>query len=85
VPCARTAVALAFFAATAGIMLVLSLYAQYGLGYNALEAGLMLAPVAAGNVTGALLAMRLAPRSPAARASWSPRSSPPPSWRLAPR
>jgi MFS family permease len=59
---AGAAVALAFFAASAGIMLVLSLYAQYGLGYTALGAGLMLTPVAAGNVTGALAAMRLAPR-----------------------
>jgi MFS family permease len=59
---AGAAVALAFFAATAGIMLVLSFYAQYGLGYSALGAGLMLTPVAAGNVVGALVAMRLAPR-----------------------
>jgi MFS family permease len=59
---AGAAVALAFFAATAGIMLVLSFYAQYGLGYSALGAGLMLTPVAAGNVAGALVAMRLAPR-----------------------
>jgi MFS family permease len=59
---AGAAVALAFFAASAGIMLVLSLYAQYGLGYTALGAGLMLTPVAAGNVTGAVAAMRLAPR-----------------------
>ena len=56
------AVALAFFAATAGAMLVLSLYAQYGLGYSALGAGIMLTPAAAGNVTGALVAMRLSPR-----------------------
>jgi MFS family permease len=56
------AVALAFFAATAGIMLVLSFYAQYGLGYSALGAGLTLTPVAAGNVTGALVALRLADR-----------------------
>ena len=59
---AGAAVALAFFAATAGIMLVLSFYAQYGLGYSALGAGLMLTPVAAGNVAGALAAMRLTPR-----------------------
>jgi MFS family permease len=59
---AGATVALAFFAASAGVMLVLSLYAQYGLGYTALGAGLMLTPVAAGNVTGALAAMRLAPR-----------------------
>jgi MFS family permease len=59
---AGAAVALAFFAATAGIMLVLSFYAQYGLGYSALGAGQMLTPVAAGNVAGALVAMRLAPR-----------------------
>jgi MFS family permease len=59
---AGAAVALAFFAASAGIMLVLSLYAQYGLGYSALGAGLVLTPVAAGNVTGALAAMRAAPR-----------------------
>jgi MFS family permease len=59
---AGAAVALAFFAATAGIMLVLSFYAQYGLGYSALGAGLMLTPVAAGNVAGALAGMRLAPR-----------------------
>jgi MFS family permease len=59
---AGAAVALAFFAATAGIMLVLSFYAQYGLGYSALGAGLMLTPVAAGNVVGALAGMRLAPR-----------------------
>jgi MFS family permease len=59
---AGAAVALAFFAATAGIMLVLSFYAQYGLGYSALGAGLMLTPVAAGNVAGALAAMRLVPR-----------------------
>jgi MFS family permease len=59
---AGAAVALAFFAAAAGIMLVLSLYAQYGLGYTALGAGLVLTPAAAGNVTGALAAMRLAPR-----------------------
>jgi MFS family permease len=59
---AGAAVALAFFAATAGIMLVLSFYAQYGLGYSALGAGLMLTPVAAGNVAGALAAMHLTPR-----------------------
>jgi MFS family permease len=59
---AGTAVALSFFAATAGIMLVLSLYAQYALRYSALQAGLMLTPVAAGNVTGALAALRLTPR-----------------------
>ncbi len=59
---AGAAVALAFFAAAAGIMLVLSLYAQYGLGYSALGAGLVLTPVAAGNVAGALVALRLAPR-----------------------
>jgi MFS family permease len=59
---AGAAVALAFFAATAGIMLVLSFYAQYGLGYGALGAGLMLTPVAAGNVIGALAALRLASR-----------------------
>lgn len=56
------AVALAFFAAAAGIMLVLSLYAQYGLGYSALGAGLLIAPAAAGNMAGALVAMRLVPR-----------------------
>ena len=43
-------------------MLVLSLYAQYGLGYTALGAGLVITPVAAGNVAGALAALRLAPR-----------------------
>jgi MFS family permease len=43
-------------------MLVLSLYAQYGLGYTALGAGLLVTPVAAGNVAGALAALRLAPR-----------------------
>src|SRR5262249_10055540 len=59
---AGAAVALAFFAASAGIMLVLSFYAQYGLGYGALGAGLAITPVAAGNVIGALAAMRLAPR-----------------------
>ena len=59
---AGAAVALAFFAATAGIMLVLSFYAQYGLGYSALGAGIMLTPVAAGNVAGALAALRLASR-----------------------
>jgi MFS family permease len=59
---AGTAVAIAFFAATAGIMLVLSFYAQYGLGYSALGAGVMLTPAAAGNVAGALVAMRAAPR-----------------------
>jgi MFS family permease len=59
---AGAAVALTFFAATAGIMLVLSFYAQYGLGYSALGAGLTLTPVAAGNVTGALVALRLAGR-----------------------
>jgi MFS family permease len=59
---AGAAVALAFFAATAGVMLVLSFYAQYGLAYTALGAGLMLTPAAAGNVTGALVAMRLTPR-----------------------
>ena len=59
---AGAAVALAFFAAAAGIMLVLSIYAQYGLGYSALGAGLVLTPAAAGNVTGALAAVRLAPR-----------------------
>jgi MFS family permease len=59
---AGAAVALAFFAATAGIMLVLSFYAQYGLGYSALGAGLMLTPVAVGNVAGALVALRLTPR-----------------------
>jgi MFS family permease len=59
---AGTAVALSFFAAAAGIMLVLSLYAQYALGYSALRAGLLLTPVAAGNVTGALAALRLTPR-----------------------
>jgi EmrB/QacA subfamily drug resistance transporter len=59
---AGTAVALSFFAASAGIMLVLSLYAQYALRYSALQAGLMLTPVAAGNVTGALAALRLTPR-----------------------
>jgi EmrB/QacA subfamily drug resistance transporter len=56
------AVALAFFAAAAGIMLVLSLYAQYGLGYSALGAGLVITPVAAGNVAGALVAMHLSRR-----------------------
>jgi EmrB/QacA subfamily drug resistance transporter len=56
------AVALSFFAASAGILLVLSLYAQYGLGYSALGAGLALTPVAAGNMAGALVAMRFAPR-----------------------
>ncbi len=59
---AGAAVALAFFAATAGILLTLSFYAQYGLGYTALGAGLLLTPMAAGNVAGALLAMRLIPR-----------------------
>jgi MFS family permease len=59
---AGAAVALAFFAATSGIMLVLSFYSQYGLGYSALGAGLMITPVAAGNVIGALVAMRLTPR-----------------------
>ena len=59
---AGTAVAIAFFAATAGIMLVLSFYAQYGLGYSALGAGVMLTPAAAGNVAGALVGMRAAPR-----------------------
>jgi MFS family permease len=59
---AGTAVAIAFFAATAGIMLVLSFYAQYGLGYSALGAGVMLTPAAAGNVAGALVALRAAPR-----------------------
>jgi EmrB/QacA subfamily drug resistance transporter len=59
---AGAAVALAFFAAAAGIMLVLSLYAQYGLGYSALGAGLLLTPAAAGNVAGALVAMRLTRR-----------------------
>jgi len=56
------AVALSFFAASAGILLVLSFYAQYGLGYSALGAGLALTPVAAGNVAGALVALRLVPR-----------------------
>ena len=59
---AGAAVALAFFAASSGIMLVLSFYSQYGLGYSALGAGLMITPVAAGNVIGALVAMRLTPR-----------------------
>jgi MFS family permease len=59
---AGTAVAIAFFAATAGIMLVLSFYAQYGLGYSALGAGVMLTPAAAGNVAGALVGLRAAPR-----------------------
>jgi MFS family permease len=59
---AGAAVAVAFFAASAGIMLVLSLYAQYGLGYTALGAGLVITPVAAGNVIGALTAMGLAAR-----------------------
>ena len=59
---AGAAVALAFFAATAGIMLVLSLYTQYGLGYSALGAGLTLTPVAVGNVVGALVALPLAGR-----------------------
>ena len=59
---AGAAVAVAFFAASAGIMLVLSLYVQYGLGYTALGAGLVITPVAAGNVIGALAAMGLASR-----------------------
>jgi MFS family permease len=59
---AGAAVALAFFAASAGFMLVLSFYAQYSLGYSALGAGLLLTPVAAGNAAGALAATRLAPR-----------------------
>jgi MFS family permease len=59
---AGACVALVFFGAAAGIMLVLSLYAQYGLGYSALGAGVMLTPAAAGNVSGALVAMRLARR-----------------------
>jgi MFS family permease len=59
---AGAAIALAFFAAAAGVMLLLSLYAQYGLGYSALGAGTMLTPAAAGNVTGALVALRLSPR-----------------------
>jgi MFS family permease len=41
---------------------VLSFYAQYGLGYSALGAGLVLTPVAAGNVLGALAALRLSAR-----------------------
>jgi EmrB/QacA subfamily drug resistance transporter len=60
---AGTAVAVAFFAAAAGFMLVLSLYAQYGLGYSALGAGAMLLPATAGNVAGALAATRLVPRA----------------------
>ncbi|MBV9793797.1 MAG: MFS transporter [Actinobacteria bacterium] len=59
---AGAAVALAFFATTAGLLLTLSFYAQYGLGYTALGTGLLLTPMAAGNVAGALLAMRLVPR-----------------------
>jgi MFS family permease len=55
-------VALTFFAASAGILLVLSFYAQYGLGYSALGAGLALTPIAVGNVAGALVAMRLVGR-----------------------
>src|SRR6201999_2734300 len=55
------AVAFTFFAAAARIMLVLSLYAQDGLGYSALGAGLVLTPAAAGNVAGALAAQRLQP------------------------
>jgi MFS family permease len=60
---AGAAVAIAFFAAAAGIMLVLSFYAQYGLGYSALGAGLLITPVAAGNVAGALASARLAARA----------------------
>ncbi len=60
---AGAAVAFAFFAAAAGIMLVLSLYAQYGLGDSALGAGLVLTPAAAGNVAGALAALRLTRRA----------------------
>ena len=59
---AGAAVALTFFAASAGILLVLSFYAQYGRGYSALGAGLALTPIAVGNVLGALAAMRLVPR-----------------------
>jgi EmrB/QacA subfamily drug resistance transporter len=60
---AGAAVAVAYFAAAAGFMLVLSLYAQYGLGYSALGAGAMLLPATAGNVAGALAGARLAPRA----------------------
>jgi len=47
--------AVLYFAAAAGIMLVISLYAQHHLGYSALGAGLILAPAALGNVLGALI------------------------------
>ena len=56
---AGSAVALAFFAASAGIMLVLSFTLSTASDTAPSVPGPMLTPAAAGNVTGALAAMRL--------------------------
>jgi EmrB/QacA subfamily drug resistance transporter len=55
-------VGVAFFAAIAGLMLVVGLYVQYGLGYSPLEAALTMAPVAGGIAVASLIAARLIAR-----------------------
>ncbi|MFJ2634940.1 MFS transporter [Streptomyces sp. NPDC087422] len=57
------AVGLVFFAALTGLMLVVTLYLQYGLGFSALHAGATMIPWAFGSAVGATLSgMRLGPR-----------------------
>lgn len=51
-----------YLAGSTGIFLVLAVYAQSGLGYTALQAGLASVPYAVGSVAGALAGGRLAPR-----------------------
>jgi EmrB/QacA subfamily drug resistance transporter len=52
------AVGIAFFAALSGLMLVISLFAQYGLAYSPLDAALTTAPVAIGISVAAVIASR---------------------------
>jgi MFS family permease len=51
-------VGIAFFAALAGLMLVISLFVQYGLAFSPLEAALTTAPVAIGISIAAVIAAR---------------------------
>jgi len=64
---AAAALTLLYFAAAAGVLLVVSLYAQERLGYSALGAGLTLAPAALGNVLGAIASLRAQRRLAARR------------------
>jgi MFS family permease len=55
-------VGVAFFAAISGLMLVVGLYVQYGLGYSPLGAALTMAPVAVGIAIASLIASRFITR-----------------------